>query len=151
MQLLNTVSLQVNTGMLTDHVHLHNWFSSEHTCNMQNKLSEDFHLSIIESLTLSCPGLAEHDKWRVGKVEPLQTQEDSPFIGQLDPGKQQLAIETGMYRAPGFPYSPPATDFLLIRNATGAISLRELTGCIVVGQEVPSMRAPIPHSRDVRY
>lgn len=94
---------------------------------------------------------AEHGKWRVGSLEALQAQEDSPFIGQLDPGKHQLAIETGMFRAPGFTYSPPPTEFLLIRNATGAISLRELTGCIAVGQQVPSMRAPIPGSRDVRY
>ena len=94
--------------------------------------------------------VAEHDKWRVGSVEALQTQEESPFIGQLEAGKRQLAIETGMFRAPGFAYSTPATDFLLIRSATGAISLRELTGCLVVGQEVPAMRAPSPHSRDVR-
>ena len=93
---------------------------------------------------------AEQGKWRVGSLEALQAQDDSPFIGQLDPGTHQLAIETGMYRAPGFPYSTPATDFLLIRNATGAISLRELTGCIAVGQQVPAMRAPIPGSRDVR-
>ena len=94
---------------------------------------------------------AEQGKWRVGSIEALQSQEESPFIGQLDPGKHQLAIETGMYRAPGFAYSTPATDFLLMRNATGAIALRELTGCIAVGQEVPAMRAPIPGSRDVRY
>lgn len=94
--------------------------------------------------------LAEHDKWRVGNVEPLQAQEESPFIGQLDPGKHQLAIETGMYRAPGFAYTTPPTDFLLIRNATGAMSLRELTGCFAVGQQVPAMRAPVPGSRDVR-
>ncbi|KAA6420012.1 MAG: transcription initiation factor subunit TAF1 [Trebouxia sp. A1-2] len=94
--------------------------------------------------------LKEHDKWRVGNVEPLQAQEESPFIGQLDPGKHQLAIETGMYRAPGFAYTTPPTDFLLIRNATGAICLRELTGCFAVGQQVPAMRAPVPGSRDVR-
>ena len=84
-------------------------------------------------------------------MEPLQAQEDSPFIGQLDPGKHQLAIETGMFRAPGFAYSAPATDFLLIRNATGAVFLRELTGCIAVGQQVPAMRTPTPNTRDVRY
>lgn len=93
---------------------------------------------------------AEHAKWKVGVVEPLQAQEDSPFIGQIDPGKHQLAVETGMYRAPGFAYPTPATDFLLIRNATGAIFLRELTGCIAVGQQVPAMRVPAPLSRDVR-
>ena len=83
-------------------------------------------------------------------MEPLQPQEESPFIGQLEPGKHQLAIETNMFRAPGFAYTTPPTDFLLIRSATGAISLRELTGCIAVGQEVPAMRAPVPHSREVR-
>ena len=83
-------------------------------------------------------------------MEPLQAQEESPFIGQLDPGKHQLAIETGMYRAPGFAYTTPPTDFLLIRNAIGAMSLRELTGCFAVGQQVPAMRAPVPGSRDVR-
>ena len=98
-----------------------------------------------------CECCAEHDKWRVGSIEALQAPEESPFIGQLDLGKHQLAIETGMFRAPGFAYTTPATDFLLVRNATGALSLRELTGCIAVGQEVPAMRAPAPGSRDVRY
>ena len=101
-------------------------------------------------LTDHCCDRAEHDKWRVGNLEPLQPQEESPFIGQLDPGKHQLAIETNMFRAPGFAYTTPPTDFLLIRSAIGAISLRELTGCIAVGQEVPAMRAPVPHSREVR-
>lgn len=108
-------------------------------------------LTLSDVSTHACVRVhVETGKWRVGSVEPLQAQDDSPFIGQLGPGTHQLAIETGMYRAPGFPYSPPATDFLLIRNATGAISLRELTGCIAVGQQVPAMRAPTPGSRDVR-
>lgn len=86
----------------------------------------------------------------MGKLELLQPADDSPFLGQIEEGQSQLAVETGMYRAPGFAYSTSASDFLLVRNAAGVIMLRELTGCISVGQEVPMIRAPIPMSRDVR-
>ena len=95
---------------------------------------------------------AEQDKWKVGKVEVMQPSDDSPFLGEFECGSSQLAVETGMYRAPGFAYSTSATDFLLIRNAAGAIMLRELTGCIAVGQQLPLVRVPVPfsNSREVR-
>lgn len=93
---------------------------------------------------------AEQDRWKVGKIEPLQPGDESPFLGQVEEGQSQLAVETGMFRAPGFAYYPPTSDYLLIRNAAGVIMLREMTGCIAVGQEVPTVRAPVPHSRDGR-
>ena len=104
----------------------------------------------ISVLTIVCA--AEQDKWKVGKVEVMQPSDDSPFLGEFECGSSQLAVETGMYRAPGFAYSTSATDFLLIRNAAGAIMLRELTGCIAVGQQLPLVRVPVPfsNSREVR-
>ena len=97
-----------------------------------------------------CICCAEQDKWKIGRIEPLQQGDDSPFLGQVEEGQSQLAVETGMYRAPGFAYSPPASDYLLIRNSTGAIMLREMTGCVAVGQEVPLVKTPSPASREMR-
>lgn len=119
------------------------------TAPMYTSQCTSFVQSMLQSSSLSLFN-TEQDKWKVGKVEPLSTQDDSPFLGQIEEGHSQLALENGLYRAPAFAYSTSASDFLLIRNAAGVIMLRELTGCIAVGQEVPFVRVPIPLSRDVR-
>jgi hypothetical protein len=42
-------------------------------------------------------------------------------------------------RAPAVPHVAAATDFLLARLPAGNIVLRELTGCVAVGQQHPSV------------
>jgi hypothetical protein len=37
------------------------------------------------------------------------------------------------------PHVASASDFLLVRSSTGQLWLRELTGCVAVGQQHPSM------------
>lgn len=58
-------------------------------------------------------------RWRVGAVQPLGDDDDSPFLGQLAPGGSSLSVESGLYRALAFPYAPPPADFLLLRSPVG--------------------------------
>jgi hypothetical protein len=41
-------------------------------------------------------------------------------------------------------------DFLLLRTPTGAMSLREITGTLVVGQQQPLVRVPAPYSPELQ-
>lgn len=44
------------------------------------------------------------------------------------------------------PHVANATDFLLVRLPGGTIALRELTGCVAVGQQHPSVPIWQPYS-----
>ena len=89
-------------------------------------------------------------KWRVGRVEAMGEDYDSPFLGDVPPGGSQLALESGLFRAAAHPYAPPPSDFLLIRRPVGTMALREVTGMVAVGQELPMHRIPTPNSRDLK-
>jgi hypothetical protein len=88
--------------------------------------------------------------WRIGNVQTLSTDEGSPFLGALHPGQSLVSVEGGgLYRAPAVPHLTAATDLLLVRNASGALSVREVTGTFLVGQQQPAMRVPAPCSPQV--
>ncbi|KAL4855489.1 Transcription initiation factor TFIID subunit 1 [Chlorella vulgaris] len=89
-------------------------------------------------------------RWRVGTVQPLGDDDDSPFLGQLARGTSSLSVESGLFRSLAFPYTPPHTDFLLLRSPAGTMQLRELSGTVVVGQELPMLRVPAPTAREVK-
>ena len=40
------------------------------------------------------------------------------------------------------------TDFLLIRDSAGRLSVREFTGAVLAGQEEPRIRVPPPRSKE---
>ena len=40
---------------------------------------------------------------------------------------------------------------LLHRSASGALSLRGMTGCITAGQQEPLRRIPVPYSKECRW
>ncbi len=46
------------------------------------------------------------------------------------------------------PHVTSSTDFLLVRTAAGQLALRELTGCITVGQQHPSQVVWAPMSAE---
>lgn len=57
-----------------------------------------------------------------------------------------------MYRAPAAPNLPRGGgDFLLLRSVGGAMSLREISGYVTVGQQHPLMSVPAPGSAQVRH
>ena len=59
----------------------------------------------------------QQEGWRIGNVQSLSVDEESPFLGGLMPGQAQLAVDAGsMFRAPAFPHSASPGDFLLIRT-----------------------------------
>ncbi|KAJ9510494.1 hypothetical protein QJQ45_015959, partial [Haematococcus lacustris] len=88
---------------------------------------------------------------RVASVQPavaLGPEDDSPFVGPLQPGSAQLAVEGMMFRAPAAAHTPQHTDFLLLRSAAGVLSLRELNGSLLVGQQHPLQRVPDPEDSE---
>ncbi|CAL8462032.1 g1563 [Coccomyxa elongata] len=93
----------------------------------------------------------EKERWRSGHVEVLSPEDDSPFLlGDIAPGAARLAIDTNMFRAVAFPYAARPTDFLVIRSRSGALSLRQLSGTIIAGQQEPNMVVPVPRSKEAR-
>ena len=94
-------------------------------------------------------------KLDIGETAILLPQDKSPFslFGHIDPGQITPALHNSMYRAPIFKQEPRATDFLMIRNATGIEGaswfLRNIENIQVVGQQFPSIDVPGPHSRKV--
>ena len=72
------------------------------------------------------------------------------MLGDVQPGKHQLAVETNMARSIACTHSVPASDFLVIRAASGALSVREVTGYVTVGQQEPLRRIPIPQTKECR-
>ena len=80
----------------------------------------------------------------------LEPEDEPVFLGDIRAGTHQLAIGSNMFKAPAFAYRPTASDFLLIRQASGALLLREMTGYVAVGQQEPLMRVPAPGTKDVR-
>ena len=50
--------------------------------------------------------------------------------------------------AGAFAHWPRSSDFLLVRSSAGALSVRRLTGSLVLGQQEPQMRIPAPKSKE---
>ena len=63
-------------------------------------------------------------------------------------GRKVLCLNMCDTFAGAFPHRPKSSDFLLVRSAAGALSVRHLTGSIVVGQQEPLMRIPVPKSKE---
>eukprot|EP00775_Hariotina_reticulata_P011322 gene11322-11472_t len=78
--------------------------------------------------------------WMVGTPQLLTPDDVSPFyeLAPIPPGEMVFAVDTPCFRAPAVPHVCSAADFLLVRLPAGQLSLRELTGCVSVGQQHPS-------------
>ncbi|KAK9817438.1 hypothetical protein WJX74_004352 [Apatococcus lobatus] len=92
----------------------------------------------------------EDEKWRTGLIQTLEPEDEPVFLGDIRPGMHQLAVGSNMFKAPACAYHPRASDFLLIRQPSGALLLREMNGYVAVGQQEPLMRIPAPSTKDVR-
>ncbi len=76
----------------------------------------------------------------------LDESDESPFLGDILPGKTVQAIDNNMFRAPVFKHGLAETDFLVIRQGKKAF-LREIPAVYTVGQQQPKMEVPAPNSR----
>lgn len=56
-----------------------------------------------------------------------------------------------MFKAPAFAYGAGHTDFLLVRQASGRMVVRQFQGTLVLGQLEPHVRVPAPQSKEKRY
>jgi transcription initiation factor TFIID subunit 1 len=85
----------------------------------------------------------------------LLPEDRSPFaiFGHVHPGEVVTTFHSQMYRAPIFKHNPRNTDFLVGRSTTGLGGstwyIRNVDHLYVVGQNLPSMEVPGPHSRRV--
>lgn len=95
------------------------------------------------------------EKRELGEPYILMPEDRSPFamVGQVHPGETVPTLHNQMFRAPIFKHSPRSTDFLLGRSTTGKSGsswyIRNIDHLFVVGQTLPSMEVPGPHSRRV--
>lgn len=95
------------------------------------------------------------DKRELGENCILLPEDRSPFaiFGHVHPGETVPTFHSQMYRAPIFKHTPRGTDFLVGRSTTGTGGstwyLRNIDHLYVVGQTLPSMEVPGPHSRKV--
>jgi transcription initiation factor TFIID subunit 1 len=95
------------------------------------------------------------DKQDLGESCILLPEDRSPFaiFGHVHPGETVPTFHTQMYRAPIFKHTPRGTDFLIGRSSTGQHGstwyIRNIDHLFVVGQTLPSMEVPGPHSRRV--
>ncbi len=98
---------------------------------------------------------ARPEKRELGEPYILMSEDRSPFamVGQVHPGETVPTLHNSMFRAPIFKHSPRNTDFILGRSSTGKSGsswyLRNIDHLYVVGQIMPSMEVPGPHSRKV--
>lgn len=98
---------------------------------------------------------ARPEKRELGEPYILMPEDRSPFamVGQVHPGETVPTLHNQMFRAPIFKHSPRSTDFILGRSSTGKSGsswyLRNIDHLYVVGQILPSMEVPGPHSRRV--
>ncbi|KAK4097938.1 TAF1-like protein [Parathielavia hyrcaniae] len=98
---------------------------------------------------------ARPEKRDLGEPYILMPEDRSPFamIGQVHPGETVPTLHNQMFRAPIYKHSPRSTDFVLGRSSTGKSGstwyLQNIDHLYVVGQIMPSMEVPGPHSRRV--
>jgi transcription initiation factor TFIID subunit 1, fungi type len=94
-------------------------------------------------------------KGDIGDTNVLLLEDRSPFsmFGKIEPGETITAIHNSMYRAPIFKQNLNHEDFLVIREHTGMGGsqhyLRNVDHIYTVGQELPFVHVPGPHSRAV--
>ncbi|RKF75818.1 putative transcription initiation factor TFIID 111 kDa subunit [Golovinomyces cichoracearum] len=92
---------------------------------------------------------------KIGDTTVLLPEDRSPFsnFGMVDPGQTVRTLHNSMFRAPIFKHATKPTDFLCIRSSTGVEGtkwhIRNIDNIFVVGQQLPSMEVPGPHSRKV--
>jgi Protein of unknown function (DUF3591) len=61
-----------------------------------------------------------------------------------------VCLQAPMFKAPAFAYAPGASDFLLLRHASGRMALRRFQGAVALGQQEPHVRVPAPQSKEKR-
>lgn len=89
----------------------------------------------------------------VGETHILGVNDRSPFwnFGMVERGTTVPTFYNKMSRAPIFHHEPYSTDFLLIRSTGGNIGqryyLRPINYLLTVGQTLPAIEIPGPHSR----
>ena len=89
---------------------------------------------------------ARAKRWKVGDVVPVEPGEGLPLNyqvpgAQLRGGDRLLTLETNLFLALAHAHECGG-DFLLARHPWGQLYLREVTGAVLVGQELP--REPVP-------
>eukprot|EP01113_Clastostelium_recurvatum_P039853 TRINITY_DN6136_c0_g1_i6.p1 TRINITY_DN6136_c0_g1~~TRINITY_DN6136_c0_g1_i6.p1 ORF type:complete len:1055 (-),score=305.98 TRINITY_DN6136_c0_g1_i6:55-3219(-) len=81
-----------------------------------------------------------------GDAMSLGASDESPFLGEIAPGRSVQSIVNNLYKAPIHKHDVPSTDFLLVRSGRRFI-IREIDATYTAGQEQPMTEVPAPNSR----
>ncbi|CAG9467853.1 unnamed protein product [Pedinophyceae sp. YPF-701] len=98
-------------------------------------------------------------RWRVGEVHDLEhdaKDTEIPIMGATLPrGECLLTFQSSLYRAVAEPYDAQYSDFLLTRHiredqngGEGVLDLREISGTLLLGQQMPRAHIPQPGSAE---
>ncbi|EFA78451.1 putative protein serine/threonine kinase [Heterostelium album PN500] len=83
-----------------------------------------------------------------GETVMLDHNDESPFLGEINPGVPIQSMVNNLYKAPIAKHNPNPTDFLLIRSRDGKKwYIREMGTMYTAGQMMPEIEVPAPNSR----
>jgi len=84
-------------------------------------------------------------------MQTVEAEGASPFLADIAPGARLMALETRMSRSPIWEHPPQASDFVVVRTATGKLLLRSASRTAVVGYIEPHIpgRVPAPKIAEV--
>jgi transcription initiation factor TFIID subunit 1 len=78
----------------------------------------------------------------------LDQADESPFLGDIEPGQSIQGFENNLFRAPVHKHNSAQTDFLLVKSKDGRKwYIREMGPVYAVGQIMPLQEVPAPNSR----
>ncbi|GAM23222.1 hypothetical protein SAMD00019534_063970 [Acytostelium subglobosum LB1] len=83
-----------------------------------------------------------------GETIVLDHNDESPFLGEINPGIAIQGMVNNLYKAPIAKHNPNPNDFLLIRSRDGKKwYIREMGTTYTAGQMMPELEVPAPNSR----
>ncbi|EGC32884.1 hypothetical protein DICPUDRAFT_98741 [Dictyostelium purpureum] len=83
-----------------------------------------------------------------GELVVIDSNDDSPFLGDIYPGQAVQAVVNNLYKSPVYKHNSSNTDFLLVRSRDGKRwYIRDLGPVYSAGQMLPEIEVPAPNSR----
>ena len=94
-------------------------------------------------------GFMSENAYEEGETIVLKQTEESPFLGDVIPGKTVRSLENNMFRVPISKHKSDSNDFLVIVSKDHKkLFIRDLPPTFCAGQIQPILEVPAPNSRN---